>query len=206
MLEPARRVGHFGVAGDTPRDLHRTGVAAMDMQSLLFAFAIGWGVWMLLKIHRQRGGGRGALVGKRDAGPAAKRPAKQPRRQDALRSMPRTGKPGSMTGNQERALRRNNFQPDRRWSFEEAAMILDAVIYMRAVCRDVAGPDDGPPPLEVQNALLLFILTDQDLRDYVRKWGETRRDEGAEDDDDPELMRNNQYDRVVDAARKHIAQ
>ena len=60
--------------------------------------------------------------------------------------------------------------------------------------------------LVVQNALLLFILTDQDLRDYVRKWGETRRDEGAEDDDDPELMRNNQYDRVVDAARKHIAQ
>ncbi len=182
------------------RELHRTGVVPMDTQTLLFAFAIGWGIWMLLKIHRNRGGGRSALVGKRDASRAAKQPA----RHDALRSMPRLGEPGSMTANQARALRRNNFQPDRQWSFEEAAVILDAVIYMRAVCRDVAGPDDGPPPLEVQNALLRFILTDQDLRDYVRKWGETRRDEGADDDDDPELMRNNQYERIAEAARKHI--
>ena len=83
-------------------------------------------------------------------------------------------------------------------------MIVDAVIYMRAVCRDIAGSDDGPPPLEVQNALLRFILTDQDLRDYVRKWGETRRDEGTEDDDDPALMRNNQYERIAEAARRHI--
>jgi hypothetical protein len=201
VLEPARRVGHFGGAGDTHRELHRTGVAAMDMQSLLFAFAIGWGVWMLLKIHRQRGGGRGALVGKRDSGRAASRPA----RRDVLRSMPRVGEPGSMTANQARALRRNNFEPDKRWSFEEAALILDAMVYMRAVCRDVAGRDDGPPPLEVQNALLRFILTDQDLRDYVRKWGELRRDDGAEDDDDPELMPNNQYERIAEAARNHIA-
>ncbi len=172
----------------------------MNTESLLFAFAIGWGIWMLLMIHRNRGGGRSALVGKRDAGRAAKQPA----RHDAPRSMPRFGEPGSMTANQARALRRNNFQPDRQWSFEEAAVILDAVIYMRAVCRDVAGPDDGPPPLAVQNALLRFILTDQDLRDYVRKWGAVRRDEGADDDDDPELMRNNQYERVAEAARKHI--
>ena len=202
MLEPARRVGHFGGAGNTHRELHRTGVVPMNTESLLFAFAIGWGIWMLLKIHRNRGGGRSALVGKRDAGRAAKQPAT---RDDATRSMPRHGEPGSMTANQARALRRNNFQPDRQWSFEEAAVILDAVIYMRAVCRDVAGSDDGPPPLEVQNALLRFILTDQDLRDYVRKWGETRRGEGTEDDDDPELMRNNQYERVAEAARKHIA-
>lgn len=173
----------------------------MDTETLLFAFAIGWGVWMLLKIHRKRGGGRGALVGKRAAGRAAKQPA----RRDAPRSMPRLGEPGSMTANQARALRRNNFEPDKRWSFEEAAVILDAVIYMRAVCRDVAGPDDGPPPLQVQNALLRFILTDQDLRDYVRKWGEVRRGDGTEDDDDPELMRNNQYERIAEAARKHIA-
>lgn len=202
MLEPARQVGHFGGAGDTHRELHRTGVVAMELQSLLFAFAIGWGIWMLLKIHRQRGGGRSALIGKRDAGRAAKRPAGR----DVLRSMPRVGEPGSMTANQARTLRRNNFEPDKQWSFEEAALILDAVSYMRAVCRDVAGPDDGPPPLEVQNAMLRFILTDQDLRDYVRKWGEVRRDEGADDDgDDPELIRNNQYERIAEATRKHIA-
>jgi hypothetical protein len=63
----------------------------------------------------------------------------------------------------------------------------------------------GATTLEVQNALLRFILTDQDLRDYVRKWGELRRDDGAEDDDDPELMPNNQYERIAEAARNHIA-
>lgn len=119
--------------------------------------------------------------------------------------MPRFGESGSITANQVRALRRNNFHPDKQWSFEEAALILDALTYLRAVCRDVSSPDDGPPPLDVQNELLRFILTEQNLRDYVRKWGETRRDEGDGEDDDPELARNNQYDRINEAARGHLS-
>lgn len=174
----------------------------MDIGTLLLAFAIGWGIWMLMKIHRSRGGGRNALTGPSAKSNAGKRRDKA----ETPRAMPRLGEPGSMTDNQARALRRSHFQPDKRWSFEEAGLILDAVIYLSAVCRDVAGPDDGPPPLEVQNELLRFILTDQDLRDYVRKWGEERRQEGLQDDDDPEdLVRNNQYERIARVARNHIA-
>lgn len=173
----------------------------MDTETLLFALAIGWGIWMLLRIHRSRGGGRGALMSKPDEA----RPARRPDRSKRPREMPRFGESGSITANQVRALRRNNFHPDKQWSFEEAALILDALTYLRAVCRDVSSPDDGPPPLDVQNELLRFILTEQNLRDYVRKWGETRRDEGDGEDDDPELARNNQYDRINEAARGHLS-
>lgn len=167
----------------------------MNIESLLFAFAVGWGIWMLIRIHRKRGGGRGALVDDR----------KPEQQQNTAREMPRIGEPGTITENQARALRRNNFAPDKQWSFEEAALVLDAVVYLRTVCRDVADKDDGPPPLEIQNELLRLILTEQNLRDYIRKWGETRREEGSDTDDDPDLPRNNQYDRVVEAAREHLA-
>jgi hypothetical protein len=185
----------------------------MDTESLLFAFAIGWGVWMLLKIHRRRGGGKGALINRRDpvrsgplrSGPVRPGQVRSGRAEATLREMPRMGKPGTMTANQARALQRTNFEPNRQWSFEEAALILDSVIYLRAVCRDIADSDDGPPPLAVQNDLLRFILTEQDLRDYVRKWGETRRNDGSDEDDDPELPHNRQFERVAAAARGHLA-
>ena len=49
-----------------------------------------------------------------------------------------------------------------------------------------------------------FILTKQDIRDYVRKWGEERRGIGMGDfaDDQPELTKNGQYDRVRIEAEK----
>ena len=124
----------------------------------------------------------------------------------ARREMPRMGEPGTVTFNQIQALRRNNFSPEKSWSREEAALILDAVKYLRAVCRDVSDADDGPAPLEVQNALLRFILTEQDIRDYVRKWGEGRRRAGLGDygEDEPILSRNNQYARVEAEARKYL--
>jgi hypothetical protein len=124
----------------------------------------------------------------------------------AKKEMPRIGKPGTISFNQISALQRNNFEPDKNWSREEAYIILDAVKYLRAVCRDVGDQEDGPPPLEIQNALLRFVLTEQDIRDYVRKWGDGRREEGFDElsDDEPVLPRNNQYSRVEAEAKRYL--
>ena len=137
----------------------------MDPTTLVIVFAFAWGGLMLYRIHRRRGGAEA----RKQTGGQAPAPAPAPTQQT---SMPRAGKPGSISYNQIRALQRNNFTPDRNWSQQEAALILDAVKYLQTVCRDIAGDDDGPPPMEVQNALLRLILGVQDLRDYVRKWGE----------------------------------
>jgi len=170
----------------------------MDPTTLVIAFAFAWGGLVLYRIHKRRTAAQAERKAGGEAAPKA--PAQQ-------NTMPRFGEPGSITYNQTRALQRNNFTPDRNWSREEAALILDTVKYLRTVCRDVAGDEDGPPPLEVQNALLRFILTGQDLRDYVRKWGEDRRAAGAGDfdDDEPELARNDQYARIAVEARKFLS-
>ncbi len=168
----------------------------MSTESLIIGFAIVWGLWMLFRIHRSRGARRSLFADKPTATAAAK---------DAdARAMPRLGKPGTVTPNQARMLRFNNFVPDKQWSFEEAALILDALTYLRAVCRDVAGEEDAPAPLKVQNELLRLILTDQDLRDYVRRWGERRREEGAGEDDMPTLTPNLQFERIAAKAREYL--
>jgi len=79
-------------------------------------------------------------------------------------------------------------------------------VSLSTLFRGVAGDEDGSPPLEIQNELLRVILTGQDLRDYVRKWGEDRRAAGGGDfdDDDPELARNDQYARVAAEARNYL--
>jgi hypothetical protein len=171
----------------------------MSTEALVIVVSLVWGILMLRRIHRKR---QQRIRDRKNDGAA---PAKAAR-DAAERSMPRSGKPGSMTRNQKRALWRSNFQPDMQWSSEEAALILDAVRYLNGVCRDVADTDDGPPPLEIQNNLLRLILTQQDLRDYVRKWGEDRREAGVDDDgmEDLELARNQQYERVADAARNYL--
>jgi hypothetical protein len=168
----------------------------MSAETLVLAFAFGWGAWMLYRIHQRRQSRRnptGAIV----ETPSKAKP----------REMPRVGTPGSITFNQTLELKRNHFQPDKNWSEEEAALILDSVKYLRSVCRDIAGDEDGPPPIEIQNELLRFILTEQDIREYVRKWGIDRRAAGArdyDDEDEPELARNNQYQRVADRARPYL--
>lgn len=169
----------------------------MDTETFLIVFAFLWGGWILFKIHRKRGGRRSIAEPKDVAKP---RPAEPP----ADRAMPRVGKPGTITFNQMQELRHNNFTPDKNWSLEEAALILDAVAYMRAVCRNIADDADGPPPLEVQNDLLRFILTNQDIRDHVRVWGERCRQGEENGDKIPEPARNRQYDRVAEQARGHL--
>lgn len=163
----------------------------MDPNSLAIAIAVGIVIWIMMR--RRRRTGRSA--------PAAVRTEEKPR------AMPRIGTPGTITFNQIQALKQNNFAPDRNWSREEAALILDAVAYLRAVCRTIAGEDDGPPPIEVQNELLRVVLTTEDVRDYVRKWGEERRAAGLDEfaDDEPELPRNNQFEHVAKAARTFLA-
>ena len=166
----------------------------MDTESLVILIGFMWGAYMLFKIHKRR---------QQTNDPAA---GLVERREVPKRDMPRVGEPGTISFNQISALRQNNFEPDKNWSREEAFLILDTVRYLRAVCRDVGDADDCPPPLEIQNALLRFILTEQDIREYVRKWGEKRRDEGFDEfsDDEPMLPRNNQYLRVEAEAKRYL--
>lgn len=169
----------------------------MDSTTLVIIFAFAWGGLMLYRIHRRRN----AAEAQKNSGEQSPVPAAT-----GEKTMPRAGEEGSITYNQTRALQRNSFTPDRNWSREEAALILDAVKYLQTVCRDIAGDDDGPPPLEIQNDLLRLILTGQDLRDYVRKWGEERRTAGGGDfdDDEPQLARNDQYARIAAEAEKFL--
>tara|TARA_B100000676_G_scaffold312928_1_gene389917 strand:+ start:28575 stop:29087 length:513 start_codon:yes stop_codon:yes gene_type:complete len=168
----------------------------MDLETAIIAFGFGWGAWILYRIHQRRSS-------KEDPSAAIiKKPA------DEQAEMPRVGTPASITFNQIKALQANNFTPDKNWSQEEAALILDAVKYLRAVCRSISSEDDGEPPLEIQNALLKFILTKQDIRDYVRKWGEDRRAQGLGEyaDDEPLLQENGQYERVKTEAQKYFTE
>jgi hypothetical protein len=110
------------------------------------------------------------------------------------RQMPRIGKAGTITKGQLKALKTNYFEATKQWSFEEAALVLDAVTYLRAVCTQVAGKK--LPPLELQNELLVFILKDKDLRDYVRNWGNNWRKTGVKDEI-PKLKHNRQFELVA---------
>lgn len=166
----------------------------MDTESLVILIGFMWGAYMLYKIHKRR---------QASSDPAA---GILPQQQSKRGEMPRFGEPGTITFNQIKAMQQNNFDPDKSWSREEANLILDGVKYLRTVCRDVGDNDDGPPPLEIQNAMLRFILTEQDIRDYVRKWGDDRRDAGFDEfsDDEPVLARNNQYSRVEAEAKRYL--
>lgn len=108
-------------------------------------------------------------------------------------SMPRLGSPGTITREQMRELRKNDFEPSRLWSREEAQLILDAVAYLRTVIYISTRETD--PPVAVQNHLLKLILSDDDMREYVREWGlnRTHADEEAEY---PELERNEVFQKV----------
>ena len=168
----------------------------MDAQTLIIVFGFAWGAWIIYGIHKRRSS---------RTDPTAALVRKSPAEQAA---MPRLGKPGTITYNQKKLLQGKGFNPDNNWSQEEAATILDGVRYLRAICSDISSQNDGDPPLEIQNALLKFILTEQDIRDYIRKWGEDRRNKGMEDysKDEPLLVRNRQYDRVKSAAHKYLTQ
>jgi hypothetical protein len=96
------------------------------------------------------------------------------------KTIPRIGTAGTITKEQAEELRKNNFEPLKDWSFEEAALMLDTTTYLRAVFSEAAGLKDSP--LEMQNELLVFILDDEQLRDHVRNWGEERRNRGTDNE------------------------
>ncbi|HEX9836295.1 MAG TPA: hypothetical protein VGB90_05530 [Alphaproteobacteria bacterium] len=168
-------------------------------ENLILGIAIAVGLWIFLRRRQQSEGGRriglfGWSAPPRPGGLQPVRPSQ--RRQE---TMPRVGTPGTVTPDQLRALEAHSFAPDKGWSREEADLILDSVAYLRAVCAETTG--NAQPDLEVQNEILRTILLDQDLRDYVRAWGERRREAGEADHNPSPLPRNNQFERVAEAAR-----
>ncbi|MEX2643757.1 MAG: hypothetical protein WD270_09905 [Acetobacterales bacterium] len=152
---------------------------------ILLAFLI----WLVIRRAGQKRREREAAES--GGGPQGGTPS--PKRSRKQREMPRVGQPGSITDAQIDRLKANGFEPARTWSFEEAALVLDATDYLRAAILKATGDDE--PPVEVQNVLLQFILSDDDLRNYVRAWGERRREEGREREA-PKLRANNQFRRV----------
>ncbi|MBO39505.1 MAG: hypothetical protein CMM75_10070 [Rhodospirillaceae bacterium] len=168
----------------------------MDAQTLMVVFGFAWGAWIIYRIHKRRSS---------RAEPTASIVNKS---KDQQAAMPRIGKPGTLTLEQRKELQENNFTPDNNWSQEEAALILDGVKYLRLVCSKISSQKDGDPPLEVQNALLKFILTEQDIRDHITKWGNDRRagELGASPKIQLELIQNQQYERVKTEAQKYFTE
>ena len=168
----------------------------MDAQTLMVVFGFIWGAWIIYRIHKRRSN---------RAEPTAPL-VKKPKDQEA--AMPRIGQPATMTSDQKKELLGNNFTPDNNWSQEEAALILDGVTYLRLVCAEISSQKDGDPPLEVQNALLKFILTEQDIRDHITKWGNDNRDQRVKSSSKIQikLIHNQQYDRVKTEAQKYFTE
>lgn len=108
--------------------------------------------------------------------------------------MPRIGIQGSVTKEQLRRLKELHFEPSRHWSKEEADLILDSVLYLRAAVFQVTGDRDAPE--DFQNEVLAFILTDESLRDYIISWGRNRRSKRYSDEPG-ELVRNEHFERVA---------
>ena len=156
-------------------------------ESLIFALVIALTVYMFVRrlrmIKQQK-----KLKAEEEA--RGGEPAEDPG------SMPRLGTPGTITRDQMKQLKDNDFTPERQWSKEEAQIILATVTYLRAVIYMVTG--EASPPIDVQNEILKFILTDDELREYVYEWGlnRTRDEHGAPQ---PVLERNEAFAKVAGA-------
>ena len=138
------------------------------MESLIFAAVIGLTVYLFIR--------RMSLLKaqKRRKAEIAAGTAVEPEEQA---SMPRLGTPGTVTREQIKQLKANDFEPSRLWSREEAQLILDGVAYLRAAIAMTT--NDTDPPIEVQNSVLRFILSDDELRAYVYDWGANRTREDS---------------------------
>jgi len=109
------------------------------------------------------------------AGPEAEAAAETPWPQ-----MPRIGKPGSATDQQVEALIEARVVPAppcrdlHDYSAEEAAAILDAIAFARAVASQVTGgeDEDAPPEIltELLNDLVATTLADDELRAFALRW------------------------------------
>jgi hypothetical protein len=94
--------------------------------------------------------------------------------------MPRLGKPGTATDDQVEALMEARVVPAppcrdlHDYSAEEAAAILNAIAFARAVARQVTGGEDEEAPPEVLtellNDLVATTLADDELREFALRW------------------------------------
>ncbi len=87
------------------------------MDSIILGILVALAVWLFMK-HRQGNGG--SLFGGLFSGSRSQVEHKSPPKQ---RDMPRIGTPGTITDEQINALKGNFFEPTKKWSFEEAALI-----------------------------------------------------------------------------------
>lgn len=145
------------------------------MENLLIAVCVALGCWYTIKLWRERW--RFTAEGRRQM--MAQRQAAAEAQQSEQAAIDRIGAAGTMTMAQAKKLRDYNFEPNKQWSFEEAALFIDTVDYLREVCRRAVDAE-REPPIDAQNALLKFILTDEARRDHVREWGDDRRDRGLD--------------------------
>lgn len=153
------------------------------MESLIFAAVIGLTVYLFMRRMRIMKAQKRRQAEELESGGPPEEPS----------SMPRLGSPGTVTRDQMAWLKDNHFEPQRVWSKEEAQLIIDTVIYLRAVI--YTATEETDPPIDVQNHLLKFILTDDALREYVYQWGLNRtRDEDAQPQ--PVLEQNEHFDKV----------
>ena len=155
----------------------------MEIESLIFAAVIGLTIYLFMRRVKIMKAQKRRLVEQAASGEPPEDPG----------SMPRLGNPGTITREQTKLLKENDFEPSRLWSTEEAKLILDAVTYQRAVIYMTTGEAD--PPIDVQNQLMKLILGNDDLREYVYEWGLNRsRDEDASPQ--PVLERNGYFEQV----------
>ena len=145
------------------------------VESLLIGIVVAVVVWLMMR-H-----GRAVRERRIDAA----------RREEAARTMPRLGTPGTVTPEQLERMKALDFEPSAHWSREEADLILDAVAYLREVLR-LEGRADAS--VNVQNRLLVLILGDAELRGRVMAWGAERRG-GAE----APVRRDAHFERVAAA-------
>ena len=156
------------------------------MENLIFAAVIGLTVYLFMRRLKNMKAQKRRQVEEAASGEPREEPG----------SMPRLGSPGSITREQIKLLKENDFEPSRLWSMEEAKLILDAVTYQRAVIYMTTGEAD--PPIEVQNQLMKIILSNDELREHVYEWGLNRtRDE----DSAPQpVLERNEFFALVEAA------
>ena len=123
------------------------------MESLIVAILAGLSMWFAIRQGRKRKARRAAL-------------AVQATQPPAVGTMPRLGTPGTISREQIKALKTNNFEPDTDWSWEEAALVLDGLAYARGVLAAVTGRRDHD--IDVQNQVFAFVMRDEVIREYVR--------------------------------------
>lgn len=151
------------------------------MDSIVIGILVAVLAWLFMRHRRMR--------------ELRRRQARDPSPTGTPRTMPRIGTQGSVTKDQLQRLKAFGFESSRMWSKEEADLILDSVVYLRAAVLQVTG--DSEAREETQNQILAFILSDDKLREYIVSWGRNRRNKGSSGDAPDSLARNEHFERVA---------